>query len=114
MLRIDAPPRLLATTERFARLRTSAVLSAMLAAGALVDPSRPLPFDVCLLKRLTGLSCPTCGLTRSVCHLLQGDLTGSLALHPAGIPVVVGLAGWIALSGFEAIRGRRLRDLFRA
>ena len=113
-MRIEAPPRFLAAAERFARLRTSAVLSVMLGVGALVDPTRPLPFDVCFLKRLTGLSCPTCGLTRSVCHLLQGDVTGSLAMHPAGIPVVIGLVGWIAWSGFEAVRGRRLIDLIRS
>lgn len=105
---MNAPPRLLAAAERTTRIRTSGVLTALLAAGMFVDPSRPLPIDLCLLKSLTGLACPTCGLTRAVCHVLQGDLAGSLAFHPAGILVVTSSIGWIAWMSLEASRGQAL------
>lgn len=90
------------------RIRTSGVLTALLAAGMFVNPSRPLPIDLCLLKSLTGLACPTCGLTRAVCHALQGDFAGSLAFHPAGILVVISVIGWAGWMSLEAWRGQAL------
>jgi hypothetical protein len=105
---MNAPPRLLAAAERIARIRTSGVLTALLAAGVFVNPSRPLPIDVCLLKRLTGLPCPTCGLTRAVCYALQGDWAASLGFHPAGILVVISLVGWVSWMSMEVWLGQAL------
>lgn len=82
---------------------------ALLLLGALLPADRPVPFDLCLWHRLTGLRCLGCGLTRSVCHLLQGDVAGSLALHPAGV-VVVAILALLAMRGaLEAARGLGLR-----
>ena len=39
----------------------------------------------CPLFSLTGVHCPTCGLTRSVLAMVRGDLNMSLTYHPAGI-----------------------------
>ena len=103
---VEPPPVLIATAERAARGRTSSVLGALLGVGAFVDPNRPLPFDLCWFRSLTGWSCPTCGLTRAVCHAIQGDFAGSLALHPAGVLVVAVLAGWTGWSAVEALSGR--------
>lgn len=36
----------------------------------------------CAFKGLTGMSCPTCGSTRSVVHLAHGDIVASLAMNP--------------------------------
>ena len=105
---MNAPPVLLAAAERMTRIRTSGVLTVLLAAGVFVNPSRPLPIDLCVLKTLTGLSCPTCGLTRAVCHALQGDWAASLGFHPAGILVVVSLMGWVTWTSLEAWRGQAL------
>jgi hypothetical protein len=110
---MNAPPRLLAAAERMTRIRTSGVLTALLAAGVFVNPSRPLPIDLCLLKAWTGLDCPTCGLTRAVCSVLQGEWTASLGFHPAGILVVVSLAGWVAWMALEAWRGQALWETRR-
>ena len=38
---------------------------------------------------LVGLSCPTCGLGRSLMALARGDLEASLAFHPFTIPLVI-------------------------
>jgi uncharacterized protein DUF2752 len=84
----------------------SAVLTVLLGAGALMNPQRPLPVDLCLLKSLTGIPCPTCGLTRAICNALHGDWAASLAFHPAGILVLFSLVGWIAWSALEAWRGQ--------
>jgi hypothetical protein len=79
-------------------------LVGLIAVGMLVDPSRPLPFELCLWQRLFDLDCLTCGLTRAVCSALQGDLAASWAYHPAGVFVAAGLI-------FEA--GSRLSDAAR-
>jgi hypothetical protein len=41
--------------------------------------------EICLLKNTVGLPCPSCGTTRSVLHLLQGDLSTAFFLNPLGI-----------------------------
>ena len=105
---MNAPPRFLSAAERVTRIRTSGVMTALLAAGMFVNPLRPLPIDLCLLKSLTGLPCPTCGLTRAVCHALQGDWAGSLAFHPAGTLVLASVIGWVAWMSLEAWRGQAL------
>ena len=106
---IAAPPALLTTAARWARARQAAVAGALLTVAAVVDPERPLAFDVCLWRRLTGHPCLTCGLTRSVCHAIRGEWSASLALHPAGILVVGALLGWGVWSALEAWRGESIR-----
>lgn len=44
---------------------------------------------VCPLKRFTGVSCPSCGLTRSWVHLAHGNFSESVAAHPFGLVLVV-------------------------
>jgi hypothetical protein len=36
----------------------------------------------CLMQRLLGMSCPTCGLTRAFCALSHGELGAALRFHP--------------------------------
>jgi len=43
--------------------------------------------DTCMSRRLLGISCPGCGLTRSFVAIARGDLRGALAYNPMG-PVV--------------------------
>ncbi len=46
----------------------------------------------CPLKRLTAVPCPTCGATRSVLSLAQGDLLGALLYNPLLFSVLSVLA----------------------
>ena len=46
-------------------------------------------FLPCPFKYLTGVDCPGCGFQRSLLALLQGDLSRSLHLYPATIPLLV-------------------------
>ncbi len=55
------------------------------------DPSKAL----CLTRRVLGLPCPGCGLTRAISRLLQGELARALALHPlAPLAAADAVAGW--------------------
>jgi hypothetical protein len=102
----DAPPRLLTRRQRLERVAGAVLLASLLGLAALLPPARPLPFDVCLLHRLTGLPCLGCGLTRSIVHLLRGDLLASLRLHPAGLLVTAIVAGQSMRNGVEAYLAR--------
>lgn len=62
--------------------------------------------SVCLFRRITGISCPGCGLTRSMAHLAKGDLSAGLRMHPLA-PVLAGEAAllWLAW-GARLLRGK--------
>ena len=42
-------------------------------------------FTPCLFKNATGIACPSCGSTRSVLLLSQGNFTDALLLNPLGL-----------------------------
>jgi hypothetical protein len=44
----------------------------------------PLP-EICLSRRLFGLDCPGCGLTRSVVSLAHGQVARAWRFNPAGL-----------------------------
>lgn len=46
-------------------------------------PGYPLP-ELCATRRVFGVGCPGCGLTRSIVWLMHGDLSASLAMHRLG------------------------------
>ena len=73
------------------RLRLGVAVSGFLALIAVYGPVH-IP---CLFSTVTGIQCPACGITRSVAAIARGDLSMSLAYHPAGI----GLASF-ALAAF--------------
>jgi hypothetical protein len=100
--------------EERRRLAAAFILLVLgLAASALLPAHRPLPFELCVLHRLTGLPCLTCGLTRSVCLILQGRWTEGIGMHPAGPMAVLLAAGSALWLGMEAMAGRPLAPRLR-
>ena len=60
----------------------------------------------CMLKMLTGVPCPFCGMTTSFALLAQGQLREGLATHPVGaLFFVATLLAGLALLGMAAARG---------
>lgn len=45
--------------------------------------------SVCLIKNATNIPCPSCGSTRSVVSLVNGDLKGAITHNPLGIFLVL-------------------------
>lgn len=41
--------------------------------------------EVCLIKNVTGIPCPSCGSTRAVLALIQGHFIESVLLNPFGL-----------------------------
>jgi hypothetical protein len=64
---------------------------------------------VCLLRRLTGLPCPGCGMTRAFAHLAKGEWAAAASDHLLACLLApeLGLA-WLVW-GAALARGRRLR-----
>lgn len=45
--------------------------------------------EVCLIKHVTNIPCPSCGATRSVMSLAKGDFAGAFHLNPIGYLVAI-------------------------
>lgn len=45
--------------------------------------------ELCPIKLLTGIPCPSCGSTRSVLWILQGDFMAATLLNPIGLMVAL-------------------------
>jgi hypothetical protein len=67
-----------AARRRLALFRALAVAYAMFATLA---PLTRLP-SLCPFRRVTGVRCPLCGLTRATRALTRGDIRDAVALHP--------------------------------
>jgi hypothetical protein len=48
---------------------------------------------ICVFRRVTGLPCPSCGMTRSYLALFRGDIKTALFMHPLFwmVPLIIGL-----------------------
>ena len=52
-------------------------------------------FNACPIRAITGVPCPTCGITRSTLALLRLDFQESFYYHPLTIPIYFVL--WFAI-----------------
>jgi hypothetical protein len=77
------------------------------AAGALAIAPLVAPFaPACLFHALTGLPCPSCGATRAVVALADGDVGRALAFNPlVTLGVLAFLAAGMAALPWVALRG---------
>ena len=64
---------------------------------------------VCLLRRLSGLPCPGCGMTRAFAHLAKGEWGAAAADHPLSFLIAVELALAWAAWGLALARRRPVR-----
>jgi len=96
----------LARSDRIARGLIAAGIFAVLATIFLVPPEN-VPFTACAFHSLTGHSCLTCGLTRSLHAISHGDLITSLRHHVMGPVIFIGALLLFLVPAMEAIAGKR-------
>jgi hypothetical protein len=70
-------------------------------------PPANLPLPACIFHSITGHSCLTCGMTRSLHAVLHGDLAASIRYHLFGPAVFLGILLCLGSFAAEAISGRR-------
>lgn len=94
------------TRHLVARLALSVTAAMVLIAAPAGLPALAQWTDAgCLLRGLTGLPCPGCGITRSLLGLGAGDLHGAVRANPAGMAVAAALAGQGVLSAGVLLGG---------
>jgi hypothetical protein len=95
------------------RTRFYGVLLVMLAASyawigynGIVRAQQAEGISICIVRTVTGVPCPGCGTTRSVLHVLHGDVLDAVMSNPFGLLAVAALSVlpfWIAV---DLARGR--------
>ncbi|RYD56223.1 MAG: DUF2752 domain-containing protein [Sphingobacteriales bacterium] len=61
---------------------------------------------VCIFKNVTGWPCPSCGTTRSVLAVMQGQLLEGLWLNPLGLLAVTSLIVLPLWLAYDLLRGK--------
>lgn len=67
-------------------------------AGAMLTLGSDDGVVLCPYRRCTGGDCPFCGVTRASARLVQGDLAGSVALHPMVVLWALQIPLWTAVA----------------
>lgn len=62
----------------------------------------------CPFRRLTGLDCPGCGMTRACVMFVRGNFVESLGHHLFGAVVMLGLGASAGQHFVQIVRGRRV------
>jgi hypothetical protein len=74
------------TSDVMYRRSTVVAIWTMLALGAiylyLYEPGKTGFFPPCPFRMLTGLTCPGCGVTRALHHIVHGNFTAAFMLNP--------------------------------
>lgn len=91
----SAPPKIHPANTRFAAIILAVTAAGIAATVFFFNPAAHKFYPVCQFHRLTGLNCPSCGMTRALYALLHGDF--STALRDNAL-LVFGLAA-MALRG---------------
>jgi hypothetical protein len=114
-----APDRRVPRGDRIFHALVAAGLAAMFAislepfdssSAAPTFSAAPAEDTSCVLRRLTGLPCLTCGITRSFRAIGQGDVAAALEFHPLGPLLWATFLALMVRSAGVAIRGRTWLD----
>lgn len=119
----ERAPLVVPVLTRRVRLAVVAVVAGLVAVFAMaawLDPYGPdgrpramgthtqLGLPECNFLRLTGVPCPSCGMTTSFALLMHGDVAASLRANPVGTLLALTLLAAIPWSLVGAVRGRWL------
>ena len=66
-----------------------------------------LDLTVCLFKRITSLPCPSCGTTRAVSYLFNGEMVNSFYMNPFGFIVAIIMIVSPVWIFFDFIKGKQ-------
>jgi hypothetical protein len=91
------------------------LLALGLLAGVLLLPllafdwvTAPGPLTLCPLRAVTGIPCPSCGLTRALAHLERGHWAEAVRFHPFAPLVFLLVLALVLMLLFELASGREI------
>ncbi|MFH0992603.1 MAG: DUF2752 domain-containing protein [bacterium] len=96
----------LSPNQRLTKILLAAGLILVMAALFIVPLDN---FQSCAFHSLTGYSCLTCGMTRSLHAILHGDLVGSLRFHLFGPILFLCVLLFSIVLWLEIVSGRGLK-----
>lgn len=106
------PPVRLRNTLRATWALVGLASAAVLTVAAILKPDprgygthEALGMEPCGFVFMTGLPCPTCGMTTSFSYLMHGQPLASLKAQPAGFLLCVATAALMVASLLAALRG---------
>ncbi len=80
-----------------------------LAVGSWIFPHSPLDGIIwCPFRRVTGVDCPGCGITRACTAFVRGNFLESLKYHWFGSVLMLGLGVAAGQNFVQIVRGRRV------
>jgi hypothetical protein len=82
LLQVTSSP--LSTVGKRLRWQAVGFLTLPIVGAFLAGRGVPISFPGCALRHLTGIPCPTCGMTRSFIALAKGDFATSIQMHAFG------------------------------
>ncbi len=62
-----------------------------------------LPTMICPFHAITGIPCPTCGITRAFSSLFHGDPREAFLFNPLGLSVLLGIAIYLVYAGVVVV-----------
>lgn len=91
-------------TEQLSHLILLLVCTGIVAASMLLSPTDAVVSlagfeipELCLWRRMTGIGCPGCGMTRSFTYMGHGQIADAFRLHLLGPPLYTLVAAQIPL-----------------
>ena len=74
------------------------------------EPGKSGFFPVCPFRALTGFTCPGCGTTRALHHLLHGDFWSAFQLNPFTMIMLPIMLYVMASHTYSVVRGAPLKQ----
>ena len=105
--------RLIATVVCIACLALLAVASGLTPNHNGHSTHKSLGLPPCTLLSLTGVPCPSCGMTTSFAHAAEGRLDHAFITQPGGALLALMTAMAVLVSGYIAVTGRNIAVYFR-
>lgn len=84
----------------------SALLGAIILASIYLDCTAQ-KISFCLFHSITGLPCPSCGMTRAFIAIGNGDLISAISFNPASILVYITTCVGLVLALLQVATGKK-------
>jgi hypothetical protein len=110
---MTAPPKINSGSVRFVRIILALIFLSIADVIFFFNPATHSFYPVCEFHRLTGLSCPGCGMTRALYALLHGKIFTALHDNALFVMILGGLLVRSILFGFNKLAGRFNKEFFQ-